>query len=108
MPCIAIVTVDAPPHALVDVVAHARAGLAAFPDWEGFLDGTLHVSTDGGRLVQLLRWRDEDSYHAAMDHPSWASFPTTAAFMAHVGAGTAQVDARLFQIVATAEDSTGS
>lgn len=31
-------------------------------DWPGFLDATLHASTDGSRVVATVRWQDETSY----------------------------------------------
>lgn len=35
--------------------------------WPGFLGATLHLSTDGTRIVAIVRWRDEASYQHFLD-----------------------------------------
>lgn len=102
-----IVTVDAEPGSMEPLVAHARAGLGLFGRWPGFLGGALHVSHDGGRLVQLVRWRSETEYRACIDDPAWEELPTTAPFFAAVRAGAATLDARGYRVVATAGNGVG-
>lgn len=98
--CTVIVTVDADDSVLPDLVAHARTGLTMSADWPGFLGGRLHVSRDGTRLVQQLWWASEEAYIRWRDDPGWDDLASTRAFMSHVAAGRAQVDARVFDVAA--------
>lgn len=98
--CTVIVTVDADDSVLPDLIAHARAGLRMSVDWPGFLGGRLHVSRDGARLVQQQWWASEEAYVRWRDDPAWDDLASTRVFMSHVAAGRAQVDARVFDVVA--------
>ncbi|MEN8374829.1 MAG: hypothetical protein ABFS34_05215 [Gemmatimonadota bacterium] len=95
-----VVTVDAPEALLGEMAEHARAGLARFRECDGFLGGALHVTRDGGRLLQYLRWRDEAAYDACIDDPRWDEMPTTAPFLAAVREGRATLDASAYAVVA--------
>jgi hypothetical protein len=102
--CTVIVTVDLAADDRVvrdSVLAHARAGLDRFHTFDGYLGGALHLSTDGGRIVQVVRFASEPLYLACRDDPSWDAQPTTAAFFEHVTSGAVSVDARVFDVVAT-------
>ena len=50
-----IVTVVADPELMLDLEAHARAGLKLFHDFDGFVAGALHKSVDGGKFVQYIQ-----------------------------------------------------
>ena len=99
--CTVVVTVDADPSMLPTVVEHARLGVEEhFPRYDGFVGGALHVSGDGGRLVQYLQWASEEHYRRCRDDARWDDLPSTARFMALVGSGQATVDARTYTVVA--------
>jgi hypothetical protein len=97
--CTVIVTVDAPLDIMGDLVAHARVGIERFGDCPGFIDGILHVSQDGRRLVQYLRWASDSEYEACRDDPRWDALPTTARFMALVSSEAVTLDARVYAVV---------
>lgn len=103
--CTVIVTVDAPDAVLVDMVAHARVGIASFPEFEGYLAGHLRVSEDGTRLVQHLEWASHNAYERCRDDPRWDALPTTAVFLGHVAAGRASIDVRTYTLVAQSRAS---
>ena len=65
------VTVECVPEALPHMERHARVGLEHFPLKRGFLGGALHVSVDGGCLVQYLQWATESDYRAAVNDPAF-------------------------------------
>ena len=100
-----IVTVDADASLIPALRAHAEAGLARFPTFPGYLGGALHVSADGTRLVQHLRWRTEREYQACVDDPCWDDLPSTRHFLEAARSGEARVDARIFTVVATSPGS---
>lgn len=97
--CIVIVTVDAPLDVMDDLVAHARAGIRRFGDCQGFVDGTLHRSEDGRRLVQYLRWASVAAYETCRDDPRWDGLPTTDRFMALAATDAVTLDARVFEVL---------
>jgi len=96
---VVIVTVDADREVMGDLLAHASYGLSVFGDFEGYGGGRLHLSEDGTRLVQYLRWRDRDTYERCRDDGRWADLESTKRFMAHVSAGRAVIDDRLYRVV---------
>ena len=67
--CTVIVTVDTESDVMSELEDHARAGLAAIAELDGFISGALHRSTDGSRLIQYLQWRGEVSHRACMNDP---------------------------------------
>lgn len=101
--CTVIVTVDAPPEVMPDMRAHAELGIDRFPGFDGFVRGELRVSEDGTRLVQHLEWTSHEAYVRCRDDPRWHELPSTTAFMDHVSAGRARVDAREYRRVAMAD-----
>ena len=100
--CTVIVTLDAEREDMGDLLSHARMGLERFAEWEGFVAGALHLSQDGTRLVQYLQWASEEVYVRCRDAPVWEHLSSTRRFMAHVDAGRARVDARVFSVLASA------
>ncbi len=100
--CTVIVTVDADPEHMTELEAHAAAGLAAFPSFPGFVAGALHVSDDGGRIVQYLQWASEADYRACMHDASWDDWPSARRVAALVEAGTARMDVRTYRVRRTA------
>ena len=96
-----VVTVDTDPGSMVSIMRHAELGLDAFATYEGFIGGALQVSHDGRRLVQYLQWRDEATYAACRDDPTWDGTDSAQRFMALVEAGRAQVDERPYRVIAT-------
>jgi hypothetical protein len=82
-----------------ELVAHARVGIERFGEWAGFLDGALHVSEDGGRLVQYLRWASRWAYESCRDDPRWDELPSTARFMAIIASEDVSLDARIYEVV---------
>lgn len=101
--CTVIVTVDAPPALLEEMVAHARAGIRRFAEYPGYAGGALHVSDDGGRLIQYLQWRSRSEYEACIEDPAWDDLESTAPFLDAVRSGRAKLDARVYDVVATFE-----
>lgn len=101
-PCAVIVTVDASAGVMPDLEAHARYGLTRFPEFAGFVSGTLHLSADGTRLVQYLRWRTRNDYDACINDPVWDDLPSTRRFMQLVGEGSARMEVRIYDVVAQA------
>lgn len=99
--CTVIVTVDADPAAMPDLVSHARFGLERFGDFEGFVGGALHQSEDGRRLVQYLQWEREADHRACIDDPQWDALPSTKRFMELVQSGQAKMDVRTYEVLAT-------
>ena len=95
--CTVVVTVDAPPDVMDDLVAHARVGIERFVECQGYIHGTLHLSEDGRRLVQYLRWATKSDYEACRDDPRWDALPTTARFMALVSSDAVTLDARAYE-----------
>ncbi len=100
--CTVIVTVDAEPAEMENLAAHASAGLEAFRSYPGFVSGALHVSQDGGRIVQYLQWATEADYRACVDDPSWDDRASTRRFMERVESGAARVDVRTYVVRRTA------
>lgn len=101
--CTVIVTVDAEPELLSTLEAHARMGLRRFLESSGFLGGALHVSSDGGRLVQYLQWASEAEYLACVNDPVWDDVPSTQSFLEAVDSGRARLDARLYRVITSSE-----
>jgi hypothetical protein len=96
-----VVTVDADAEILEDMLAHARLGVTTyFGEYEGFIAGALHLSTDRTRLVQYLQWESEAAYLRCRDDPRWDHLDSTKRFLDHIAAGRALVDARVFEVVA--------
>ena len=102
--CTVVVTVDAEADVLPDLIAHAAGGLERFGDCEGFVGGALHVSDDGTRLVQYVQWSSEEAYIACRDDPRWDGLASTELFMAHLAAGRALIDARVYRVVASVDE----
>ena len=100
--CTVVVTVDGSPDVLDDLVEHARVGLERFPDYSGFLGGALHLSENGTRMIQYLQWESEATYVACRDDPRWDDLESTRLFAEHIGAGRAQMDVRLYAVIADA------
>ena len=100
--CAVIVTVDASEHAMREIEAHARLGLARFPDYTGFISGALQISADRTRLVQYLQWQSEGDHRRCIDDPMWDDLPSTKRFMELVDSGAASMDLRVYDVVATA------
>jgi len=98
--CTVIVTVDGAPEDMDVLRAHALLGHDRFPDYEGFLGGTLHESADG-RLVQLVRWASEHHYRACIDDPTWDDSQSARSFMALVRSGRARMDVRVYRVIAS-------
>ncbi|MCG8587807.1 MAG: hypothetical protein MJE66_00800 [Proteobacteria bacterium] len=96
-----IVTVDAEPEIMPRLEAHARFGLDAFAEFDGYCGGQLHVSLDRRRLVQIVRWRTEGDYLACRDDARWEEVPTTKAFMAAVESPNVVMDVRAYTVVAS-------
>ena len=94
-----IVTVDADPETIRKLLVHAEIGIRTFPLYAGFLWGGLHLSEDGRRLVQYLRWRSVREYEDCVNDPAWEEMPSSRTFRKAVEAGRAQVDARSFTVV---------
>ncbi len=98
--CTVIVTVDTESDVMPELEDHARAGLAAFAELDGFISGALHRSTDRSRLVQYLQWRDEAAHLACMNDPRWDDLPSTNRFMEIVNSGQAVMNVGVFDVVA--------
>lgn len=99
--CTVIVTVDAAPDTMADLVEHAQAGIDHhFPSYPGYRGGALHLSGEGTRLVQYLQWDSESDYLACRDDPRWDALETTQRFMTHLRHGRATVDARTYTVTA--------
>lgn len=101
--CTVIVTVDAEAGVLAEMEAHAREGLSRFAEFDGFLGGATHRSTDGTRLVQYLRWQTEAHHLASLHHSSWNDLPSSRRFTELVQSGRASVDVRVYDVVAARE-----
>ena len=99
--CTVIVTVDAPPEVMPDLVAHASAGLDLFVAFDGYLAGTLHRSVDGTRLVQIVNWIDQDRYQACIDDARWDDLDSARTFMAHVQEGRATMTVHVVDVLKT-------
>lgn len=99
--CTVIVTVDADANVIGQMEPHAREGLTWFADFNGFVSGALHRSTDGSRLIQYLQWKSEKDHMACMNHPSWDDNPSSRRFMEFVESGQARVDVRVYDVVST-------
>lgn len=106
--CTVIVTVDADPVHMSDLLEHAELGLGRFAGFNGFVSGALHSSADRGRLIQYLQWETEALYRSCIDDPTWADLPSTVRFMALVESGLARVDVRVYSVRATGGGSSGS
>jgi hypothetical protein len=104
--CTVIVTVDADPELMPALEAHARLGIERFPEFSGFLGGALHVSEDGGRLVQYLQWGSEVEYLECLNDPQWEQLESTVSFLDTVRAGEASLDARTFRVRVVSESRT--
>ena len=98
-----IVTLDAEPEKIPDLQIHAEEGLKRFPHFPGFVGGALHLSADGGRLVQYLQWRSEEEYRACIEDPVWKSLPSTQGFQQAIEEGEARMDLRIFSVVRVSE-----
>ena len=101
--CAVLVTVDANADVMPALEDHARYGLARFPEFDGFISGTLHKSADGTRLVQYLCWRSEADHLACIDDPRWNDLPSTRRFLELVESGEARMDVRVYEVVARAK-----
>ena len=105
--CTVVVTVDADPEVIDDMLEHARLGITTdFRECEGFIAGALHVSTDRTRLVQYLQWDSEAAYLRCRDDPKWDELDSTKRFLNHISTGRALVDARLFEVLADSGQPT--
>ena len=98
--CTAVVTVDADPEVIMEMKKHARRGLDRFSQFEGFVSGALHKSTDGGRLIQYLQWRREADHLACMNDPRWGEEESTRRILDHVVSGRATMDVRIYDVMA--------
>ena len=98
--CTVIVTVDADPDVMDDLVAHARHGIETFGELDGYVSGALHLSGDRGRLVQYLQWETRAHHEACMNDPRWDERDSTRRFMALVESGRATIDVRVYDVVA--------
>lgn len=105
---VVIVTVDATAAIIDEMVGHARVGIERFGDCDGYVSGTLHRSSDGERLVQVVRWRSMDAYEACRDDPRWDALPTTEPFLRHVTDGSARLDVRTYEVISTSSDETAA
>ncbi len=94
-----IVTVDAPASVMPSLLSHARYGLSRFADFDGFLSGTLHISSDGERIVQYLLWETEAYHLACTSDRSWDGLESTRTFMDAVRSGEARMDVRTYWVV---------
>ena len=101
--CAVIVTVDAAVEVMPELEAHARYGLTRFPEFPGFISGTLHKRADGTRIVQLLYWRTEADHLACIHDPQWDDVPSTRRFLELVASGDARMEVETFRVVAEAE-----
>jgi hypothetical protein len=101
--CTVIVTVDAAPQILADLVVHAQLGIDRFVDFQGYLGGALHLSEDGGRLVQYLQWASETDYLACINDPVWDELESAKSFLAAVESGAVRLDSRIFEVRAVSE-----
>ncbi len=98
--CTVIVTLDGPSEVIEKLVAHAKMGIERFLDFGGYLGGALHLSEDGERLVQYLRWQSIAAYTKCTEDPAWDEEPTTAPFLQVVQDGHVTMDVRLFDVIA--------
>ena len=78
--CTVIATVDAPGAIMAGPASHAREGLQASSRYPGFVAGALHLSADGGRLIQYLQWASEADHLAWMNDPRWDELSSTKEF----------------------------
>ncbi len=101
--CTVVVTVDAEAEVMPELEAHAKSGLQRFSEFEGFVSGALHKSTDGLRLIQYLQWENEAAHLKCMNHPMWNDVPSTKRFMEIVESGRAKMVVRVVDIVTVAE-----
>lgn len=83
--------------------AHARRGLEWFAEYPGFVGGALHLSQDGLRLVQYLQWDSEKSYHQCIEDARWEENSSSQRFKALVASGDANVDVRIYEVVASSD-----
>jgi heme-degrading monooxygenase HmoA len=100
--CTVVVTVDAQADVMPELETHAKSGLQRFSEFEGFISGALHKSTDGLRLIQYLQWKSEAAHLKCMNHPMWNDMPSTKRFMEIVKSGRAKMVVRVVDIVAVA------
>ena len=98
-----VVTVDAEAEVMPELEAHAKRGLQRFSEFEGFVSGALHKSTDGLCLIQYLQWENEAAHLKCMNHPMWSDVPSTKRFMEIVESGRAKMVVRVVDIVTVAE-----
>jgi len=101
--CTVIVTVDADAEVMPELEAHAKDGLTRFSEFEGFVSGALHKSTDGLCLIQYLQWESEAAHLKCMNHPVWDDMPSAKRFMQIVESGRAKMVVRVFDVIALAK-----
>jgi hypothetical protein len=94
-----MVTVDAAPDRMPELVEHASLGLERFPEYSGFLGGALHVDEAGTRLVQYLQWASAEQYRACVEDPAWDDLPSTRRFLDAVASGHARMDVRILLVL---------
>jgi len=101
-----VVTVDTVDRATMEPLeAHARLGLGRFPEFFGFVSGTLHKSGDGRRIVQYLLWESEEDYRACVDSSVWDALDSTRDFMRIIQSGSASMDVRVYEVVGQSDES---
>lgn len=100
-----IVTVDADEKHIPLLESHARRGLEWFGDYEGFIGGALHKSSDGRRLIQYLQWQSEQQHLDCMQDPAWDENASTQSFLALMKSGEAKVDVRSYEVIAASTPS---
>ncbi len=98
--CTVIVTVDGEGDAMMEAQTHAAAGLEEFAQFDGFVSGATHFSTDGTRIVQYLQWQTQAHHEACMQDPRWGESESSRRFLELVGNGTLTVTVNVFDVVA--------
>ncbi len=100
--CTVIVSVDAPdPQVMAELRAHAEFGLRVFGEHDGYIAGALHLSEDGGRLVQYVQWSSADAYRTCLSDDRWDTVASATRFAEHITAGRATMDVRIYDVVAS-------
>jgi hypothetical protein len=99
--CTVIVTVDAAEDDIPVLQSHASDGLTWFAEYEGFVSGALHRSTDGRRLIQYLQWETEQHHLDCINDSRWDDDPSTRRFMDLIESGQAKIDVRKFDVIAS-------
>jgi heme-degrading monooxygenase HmoA len=103
-PVTAIVLFQTQPEHAEELVRLARATQPIFARQPGFLGRTMHVSEDGRRIVEVLRWRTRADNDACFMSPDWQG-PEGHAFMGFVGSGKATMEPQVYSSEAYTEGS---